>query len=423
MVTLENLPKLKIAATFFSPLEKVLPGKLDFMRYGIVARGTGFEPKMGGALPNSQIYTSEIEQYTHARWRNAKIGRPSRTTCSATRLPNASSPANTGCPTAAITIPRRIGPTRRAVGKALTERARSALQAAVTKTPLGGAPLPDGLIPAPVFAVAVTLYHRGVAGCFLTWNGSLDACVVRAATRALSRRPLCPKGTRAKASQELRSRSRCCTTVSGSARTTLGKAAVKLRMGADTMSVQQGDRRGFLLASVGPHFNWGKERFVRGIAAKGGHRQAALHLVHLPDRDLAAKRRRACARSRRVFPNAASSRRAPSSGKPDMALLGGYIARNIGANGLPEYAYLPVTGQRAVQGSPARLIHALAVLDEAGQALGRPDWRATAARGLGYCMRRLGEHERQAHAQPAGQAPYAMADSQLLFAASRHRDA
>ena len=186
VVTLENLSKLKIAATFFSPLEKVLPGKLDFMRYGIVARGSGFEPKMGGALPNSQIYTSEIEQYTHARWRNAKIGPAEPHDLFRHEITKCVEPGEYWLPYGSYHDPAKDWTNKATVGKALTERARSALQAAATKTPIGGAPLPDGLIPAPVFAVAVTLYHRGVAGCFLTWNGSLDACVVRAATRAFS---------------------------------------------------------------------------------------------------------------------------------------------------------------------------------------------------------------------------------------------
>jgi orotate phosphoribosyltransferase/AMMECR1 domain-containing protein len=417
VVTLENLSKLKIAATFFSPLEKVLPGKLDFMRYGIVARGSGFEPKMGGALPNSQIYTSEIEQYTHARWRNAKIGPAEPHDLFRHEITKCVEPGEYWLPYGSYHDPAKDWTNKATVGKALTERARSALQAAVTKTPLGGAPLPDGLIPAPVFAVAVTLYHRGVAGCFLTWNGSLDACVVRAATRALSDARFIERN-KGKSISDLAVAVSVLHDREWLGETTLGKAAAKLRMGADTMSVQQGDRRGFLLASVGPHFNWGKERFARELLRKAGidkppytwctYQTATWLETPQGVRKIASG-----------FPERGLKPQGPEQWKASMALLGGYIARNIGANGLPEYAYLPVTGQRAVQGSPARLIHALAVLDEAGQALGRPDWRATAARGLAYCMRRLGEHNGKLTLSLPRQPPSAMADCQILLAASR----
>ena len=187
VVTPENLTKLKIAVSFFSPLEKVMPGKLDFMRYGIVVRSSGFETKIGGALPNTQLYTSEIEQYTHARWRNAKISTIEPHDLFRHEITKCVEPGDYWLPYGSYHHPAMDWTEKEAIGKALTERARAALKAAATKTALGGAPLPDGLIPAPVFAIAVTLYDRGVAGCFLTWSGSLNDCVVRAATRALRR--------------------------------------------------------------------------------------------------------------------------------------------------------------------------------------------------------------------------------------------
>ena len=398
-----------------------MPGKLDFMRYGIVARGAGFEPKMGGALPNSQIYTSEIEQYTHARWRNAKIGPAEPHDLFRHEITKCVEPGEYWLPYGSYHDPAKDWTNNAALGKALTERARSALQAAVTKTPLGGGPLPDGLIPAPVFAVAVTLYHRGVAGCFLTWNGSLDACVVRAATRALSDARFIERN-KGKSISDLAIAVSVLHDREWLGETTLGKAAAKLRMGADTMSVQQGDRRGFLLASVGPHFNWGKERFAQEVLGKAGvdkppytwctYQTATWLETPQGVRKIASG-----------FPERGLKPQGPEQWKASMALLGGYIARNIGANGLPEYAYLPVTGQRAVQGSPARLIHALAALDEAGQALSKPEWRATAARGLGYCMRRLGEHNGKLMLSLPRQPPSAMADCQVLLRRLAHRNA
>ena len=107
-----------------------------------------------------------------------------------------------------------------------------------------------------------------------------------------------------------------------------------------------------------------------------------------------------------------------SSWASNVALLANYIARNIGANGLPEYAYLPVTGQRAVQGSPARLIHALAVLDEAGQALNVPAWSEAATRGVMHCMRKVVNTGGKPSLMMPGQAPSAMADCQVLAAAA-----
>ena len=52
---------------------------LDFDRYGIVAQSRIFPYKRGGALPNTQVFISEIEhiakhgnQCRHRAWRTAR---------------------------------------------------------------------------------------------------------------------------------------------------------------------------------------------------------------------------------------------------------------------------------------------------------------------------------------------------------------
>ncbi len=68
-----SLTHLKFAVTFFGALEPITPRQLDFDRYGIVVRGKVLPNKRGGALPNTEVFISEIEQYRHARVVNAKI--------------------------------------------------------------------------------------------------------------------------------------------------------------------------------------------------------------------------------------------------------------------------------------------------------------------------------------------------------------
>ena len=121
VVTPENLTKLKIAVSFFSPLEKVMPGKLDFMRYGIVVRSSGFETKIGGALPNTQLYTSEIEQYTHARWRNAKISTIEPHDLFRHEITKCVEPGDYWLPYGSYHHPAMDWTEKEAIGKALTE--------------------------------------------------------------------------------------------------------------------------------------------------------------------------------------------------------------------------------------------------------------------------------------------------------------
>ena len=67
--------EVTIAVTFLGPLEEVTAAELDFdRRYGVVVRSTVWSAKAGGALPNTQYFTSALEQYRHARWVNGGIG-------------------------------------------------------------------------------------------------------------------------------------------------------------------------------------------------------------------------------------------------------------------------------------------------------------------------------------------------------------
>jgi orotate phosphoribosyltransferase/AMMECR1 domain-containing protein len=72
-VTTELLDQVKIAVSFLGPLTPTTAADLDFGRYGVVVRSRAWTAKLGGALPNTQYFTSTFEQYLHARWTNAQV--------------------------------------------------------------------------------------------------------------------------------------------------------------------------------------------------------------------------------------------------------------------------------------------------------------------------------------------------------------
>ena len=416
IVTLDNLADLKIAASFFGPLERIPPAKLDFTRYGIVARSRGWVTKLGGALPNTQVYTSEIEQYTHARWRNAAIPVYEPHDLYRHEITKCVEPGEYWLPYGTFEDPATHWTCDESIGRRLTDRAAAALAAAASGTEPGGDPLPDGLIPAPVYAIAVTLYRGGVRGCYLTWSGSLDACLVRAVTRAFNdirfarQRAAAPVEEPGIAVSVLHDREWL-------GEITLERAAMKLRLGADSMSVHQGARRGFLLSTVAPHFNWTKERFVEELLRKAG--------IDRPPYSWSTYKTTTWLRTARDthriqsgFPERGPVPRSADRWASDAALLAEYIARSLTPDGVPEYVYLPVGGQRIRHGSTARLVHALSALEEAGRLLAQPAWREAGRRGLGHCLDNVVIKNGQASLRLGGQPPSAMADCQLLAAAS-----
>jgi orotate phosphoribosyltransferase/AMMECR1 domain-containing protein len=415
-VNLDNLADLKIAATFFGPLEKIPPAKLDFPRYGIVVRSTGWATKMGGALPNSQIYTSEIEQYTHARWRNAKIPYSEPHDLFRHEITKRVEPGEYWLPYGTYQRPDNHWTNDESLGRSLTDRALAALRAKVNCTRLAGDPLPDGLIPAPVYAIAVTLYHQGVVGCFITWGGSLDSCLIRAANSALTDARFVELRGHTSI-EDLGISVSILHDREWLGETTLEKAATKLRLGADSMSVQQGTHRGFLLSTVVPHFNWNKEKFAKELLRKakiaGPPYTWSTYQTATWLRTTQGVHKIISGFTKRTLPSGAEK-----SWESDVRLMASYIVRNIAQDGLPEYLYLPVTGERQRGGSPARRIHALAALENAAILFEMPAWRDIVRRGLEHCLDRVVSRNGKASLCLQGQPPSAMTDCQLLAAAA-----
>jgi orotate phosphoribosyltransferase/AMMECR1 domain-containing protein len=415
-VTLANLADLKIAATFFTSLEKILPAKLDFARYGIVARSRSWETKMGGALPNSQVYTSEIEQYTHARWRNAKIPACEPHDLYRHDIQKCVEPGEYWLPYGFYQDPATHWTSNELIGKQLTERALVALKSAADGVEITGDSLPDDLIPAPVFAIAVTLYRAGVQGCYVTWGDSLDSCLVRAAGKALtdSRFTERRKDTSV---EELGISVSVLHDREWLGELPIDRAAIKLRLGADSMSVQQGARRGFLLAAVGPHFNWGKDRFAKELLRKAGIKEPP-YAWSTYQTATWVRTAYGTYKIASGFPERKAVPQTAELWESESALLANYVLRMLRPNALPEYSYAPITGGRQRQGSPARLVHALAALEETGRELQEPAWRKAGLRGLTQCLNSLVSQKGKVCLYLEGQAPSAMADCQLLMAAA-----
>ena len=70
---LPTIDRCKVAVTTLGPLIASRPADLDFDRYGIVVRDRVSGHKLGGALPNTQVFTAEAGQYWQARVSNARL--------------------------------------------------------------------------------------------------------------------------------------------------------------------------------------------------------------------------------------------------------------------------------------------------------------------------------------------------------------
>jgi orotate phosphoribosyltransferase/AMMECR1 domain-containing protein len=387
-ITADNLAQLKIAVTFLSALEPISPRGLDFSRYGIVARSKVFPYKLGGALPNTQVFISEIEQYRQARETNAGIvlGEPhdlfrhdvtKHVEARESWLPY-------GTPESAETAWWRDA----GLGGRLTARVRQLL---VSQSGNGGdqtTGLPDDTLPCRIEGVAVRLYDAGLVGYGVALGDRLDAGLRRAVTQAATDPRFKPGFDRARGTivvsilhhpEQLGAAS-------------LAAVARKLRRGIDALGLTYAGRTAVLLPHVLVFNNFSREEFVRtalqlaGAKSEGGPARVEWHTLQCAEWLDTGGRVHAL---RFGFPDRTSRGVGHTDAMQLIRLLGGYIARSIGTDGLPRYLLLPVAGKGRTHGTAGRAIHALMALDRAGALLDETAWRDAALTGLGHCLRHV----------------------------------
>jgi AMMECR1 domain-containing protein/orotate phosphoribosyltransferase len=387
-ITRERLEELKIAVSLLGPLEPIPPRKLDYWRYGIVVHSRAWPTKVGGALPNTQVFTHELEQYRHARFTNADLTLFEPHDLYRHEVAKYVEPGAGWLPFGG-TADEGDWTHDDTVGERLTARARELLAAAIRGETPAGTPVDDDLIPTSVYAVGVTLYHRGVGGCMLSWSGSLDECLERATRGALHDRRFGDRLAGVPA-EEIDLVVSILHDREWVGDLPLPRVARKLRLGLDSLAVQKGERCALFLPSVATDYNWSKEKVVNELLRKAGIAGRPCQWATFRTAVWALPQKGPVQRLWFGIPVRGDRSRSEDEVRADVALLADYLMRSRGPDGLPEYEYLPMVGQRTREGTAARVVHALAALDEAGRFLGDPALSAAAREGLSFCVSHLG---------------------------------
>jgi AMMECR1 domain-containing protein/orotate phosphoribosyltransferase len=410
-----NLDRLKIAVSFFGPLEEIQPRLLDFDRYGIVVQSLDWDMKLGGALPNTEVFTSEVEQYAHARDRNADIslGEPHR--LFRHEVVKCVEPGATWLAYGTPDGPETRWTIDEYVGKCLTARVRGALLAHLAGEDPPAQPLPANLISEAISGIAVTLYHHGFLAYGIARGESVDECAVAAARAAADDRRFRTAGSAIPID-----RIDIAVTVLYAPEplgyATPGHVVTKVRKGLDALQVTSGQAEVTFLPSSLVYNNWTKQQFVEyaGTAAGAGEPRSWTTYktsAWLRSGDSVCRLHSGFpVRSPEVYSRVACER--------DIVLLAGYIMNNRGADGLPDYYQAPVSGELQHTGTSGRVVHSLFALYTAGRVLERQEWRDAALRGLERCLAYVGAGGKPGAMALPGCLNGAMADCGLLAAAS-----
>jgi orotate phosphoribosyltransferase len=415
-----GMDRLKVGVTFYGQQVPASFRQLDFARHGVLVQSTDRPWKFAGALPNTQFFTSEIEQLRHARFTNTKLFpiEPyrlfSHTVSKSVETGNDWPPFGTSEP------PERHTDAD-AVGAALTARARAVLNAVAEGREPGSDGAVNTVVSGHVDGVTVALYHRGLIGCWVCWQGDLDTMVRNATTDAWNdkrweRPPDLRTGSIDIVVSTLR-RAEVLGPVS------IERAAFVLRLGKDTLGVRKNGRVSILLAYIPCHNNWSKVEMAGKLLEKAG-------LTQLPDDWLTYFTQSWLDKSGHVWPLESGFPRRPAAPRPPktesetevIRSLASYIADKIGPSCFPDYSYYPTSDRAVVAESAPRPVLALSALSEAARFLGDDELSKKALAGLTYCCDHITGEGNSARLSLPGMPCGVMAEVFLLHAAYRTRD-
>jgi hypothetical protein len=404
-----NLPLLKIAVTFFGPLEPTPPARIDFLTRGMVCRSRVDPWRAGGALPNTQVFTNDIEQYRHARSTNAGILEFEPHDILTHTLVKRTDPGDTWLPWGLPYHPGQGLGHRTDIGQALTERAWAILSAIATGSPVPGHPLPHDLLPVPTFCLAVTLYHVGLSGCGIAYGDEIETCLHKATrvawedTRFVTDRSAIGLDDVALSVSVVHDREY-------HGRYRAADIAYKLRLGLDSATVMEGTQRALMLPSAAVYFNWNKTQMLAALQEKAGIKSPTPHWATFRTTTWLQTE----AHTRKLEFGFCDRSQAPyerTQWRDGVRLLGSYIQAHL-QDGLPSYLYFPVQDRTVRHGSAARIVHALASLADAADVLADTAWRDLAHQGLRQCLDHVDHGRLRLEGCPGGP----MADAVLLSA-------
>jgi orotate phosphoribosyltransferase len=360
-VRLDRLHELKIAVTFLGRAEAVPPSELDYRRYAIVCTDRS-GARRGGALPNTQVFTNEAQQYRHALTTNARIHR-----IEAHRLyrQTVRKVAERGAQW--HTYGQPDGPELEwardeEYGRQLTDWAAATVHSSSSPVIT---PKDPGV---PFEGAAVALYRGRTLGVGVAWGREDLADLVARAARDASERA-------GEVSADAVSVSVLFDREDFG--TDLRLATMKVRPGFDTLRADtSGAPPRIALPGAAVYNGWTKQQLAAAVTTEA--ERPSLHTFRTASwlRDPRGVHVLECGFPARPSPNE------PADPVTQARTLADFTQRNLSPRAVPVYALNAVTGEQQRDGTAPRLLHALCGLYRAGVLLDEPTWRDDALRGV-----------------------------------------
>jgi AMMECR1 domain-containing protein len=371
----DQLSTVKIGVSLLGQQEPVSLRELDFLKYGVVARSNVQPWKVGGALPNTQFFVSEIEQYRHAARTNARLGTTEPHTILRHTVCKSIEEGVEWPPFGKSQDAEALSPE---LASGILDRAHEILEGLQSGTHVPASAVLNDL-PFRLDAVAVTLYAGAVVGCWISYGDSLDKLLVRAIHGAWTDSRYMPVRATARTSDisilvSFLYNEQCLGALNKE------EVARLLRLGRDSLSIRCGNRRETILAHFACHKGWSSSDMVNALLKKA-------KLTRYVGSCWTTSFTESWLRWRgETLPVDFGFPRKPtpplSSCLQIASLLANYMIRQTKSDGLPTYEYHPTENRREQSGTLGRLALAFGALGAAGDALQNRAYRSAAHNGL-----------------------------------------
>lgn len=391
-----GLDRLKVAVTLFGEQTPIHPKDLDFARFGILVRSNVFPRKLGGALPNTQFFVSEIEQLRHARFTNASLD---ETEPFSLYRHSVVKSVESSCVWPAYGVPEAVVDRAQSdrFGASLIARTRQILRETQESSRIGkcqdqvfpgSEDVPAIASPMPIYGLAVSLYHKGMIGCWATCRGNLEQMLRAATTGAWGD----DRYTLRKQDLDLEKIDVVVSIFCGIERLVSAKvdqAAIRLRLGKDSLFAWKGRQSGTILSYIPCQYDWSRKQMAEFTLNKAGINDNLADWTFYATRSWLGRQERVV-ELEAGFPTFESRRQTPNQ-EQIVRLLADHIVNQSDDCGIPAYCYYPMTDQKTTYGSAVRQILAIESLLDAHQVLCDDKFREVACRGLESFCASLGE--------------------------------
>ena len=375
---------LKVGVYLLGEQEKIAPSELDFLKYGITIVSDVQPWKMGAAMPNTQSFISEIEQYMHACYSNTGLSLGEPHTLFRHTITRS---IETGEGWQQFGIESKKNELANILtGSLLIRYVYDVIGNLLYGNPIGELKFDSKI---PIYGFGVSLYYEefhGMIGCWTSISDTkLDLALYKATVGAWtdSRYNHSRKDIDIKKLTVVVSTFVSCEL--------LGKMESKtasriFRLGLDTITAHNDDlqQNGIILSYIPCQYNWSKEQTTDALLKKASISEKSCYWKTY-ETNCWISQKNEIKFLRNGFPEKNKSEITYALCLSNIETISKYILKQFMGTHLPKYCYWPLDNRWSTNEDCLRIILSLGALFDSGIFLKNKKIEDTATKALEYC--------------------------------------